>query len=303
MAATITNSLKVLDFVTVINTGQVESVGGTKRKNWEAVQGDTFMLVAHCQHLLGTTPTDFPLDTPGTPQAVRCRITDARKDSPTEYSFQDAYNGGDFATYENLAEGKFTMLISLNTAAIDGAFTGDAESISAYLELSFTNADGLPQTLLQLPGTIYAELDDGAVGTPPPSSPTYSTAAEVLVITDAKQDAVESIDVDMTATGQTVIHTCPNGSVFIPETLKIVTTAITTAGAAAVFKVGTGTTDDLYLTGITTISNGLYAVHLLDISGNDAIAATETIELGITGASGAVSHTAAACVAGQEIKI
>jgi len=144
----------------------------------EAVHGDDLLLA--CQFTEALTSTLTALDLTGA-LALRATIKTARASDATLLAFQDAYNEGAdaaFTAFEDLSQGYVTWIISLSAAAIATAI-GTSDRVSAWLEISCLTAANRPQTLIQLPLTILQQLDDGAPGTPPPTSPTYLTATEV----------------------------------------------------------------------------------------------------------------------------
>jgi hypothetical protein len=140
------------------------------------VNGDTVLLCLHFVEALTSTLTAVNL-TGAT--ALRAMVKAARLESSAVLTFQDSYNTGLYPACEVLASGYVTWAVSFNAAAIDSAI-GSLESLAAWLELSWLGTDAYPQTLAQIPITIYQQLDDGAPGTPPPTTPTYLTAAEVV---------------------------------------------------------------------------------------------------------------------------
>ncbi len=139
------------------------------------VNGDTVLFACRFTESLVSTPA--ALDLTGA-LALRCTVKSARTSAATLWTFQDAYNGGHYPAGEVLASGYVTWLVSFSSAAITSAL-GTGESASGYLELTYLDASNYPQTLVQIPITIYQQEDDGAPGSPPPTSPTYLTAVEV----------------------------------------------------------------------------------------------------------------------------
>jgi hypothetical protein len=57
-------------------------------------------------------------------------------------------------------------------------FLGGEDAILGWLEIAWIDPNGLPQTLVQLPVQFIEQIDENLGGTPPPSSPTFLTAAE-----------------------------------------------------------------------------------------------------------------------------
>jgi len=165
------------------------------------VNGDSVLFVAHFQEVLGAT-TVSDLDLTGA-LALRLTVQSARAEGADDWTFQDSYNQGDYAAYEVLSEGKVTWLTSFNAAAITSAL-GTDEYVDGYLEIAMLDPSNYPQTLIQIPIRIYAQLDDGAAGSPPPTTPTYLTATEVAAGYFDHTDSA-SEDYDDTDDGQVLV--------------------------------------------------------------------------------------------------
>lgn len=159
-------------------TGLVTDLSGGNIPELSVVNGDTVLFVVEFVEQFGVTePAVIDLTQPdGAPMALRCTVKNARTASATLLTFQDVFNDGNFVSYEDLTIGRVTWLVDFNQANID-AELGGTSSTSVYIEFSMLTAAGIPQTLAQIPLLIFEQLDDGAVGTPPPSEPTYMTAA------------------------------------------------------------------------------------------------------------------------------
>lgn len=158
-------------------------------KDWSAsaaavkfVYGDTFLLAAKIEDFLYTTnayaPKDFTLDG-GNPQALRVVIRKEMNSTSYEYSFQASYNQGYLAGFGDLTTGQVEWLVALSDSQIKTDIDAAGGVLSCYLEISYTDGDGVPSTIAQVPITIVDQVDDGAAGTPPPSSPTYLTGTEI----------------------------------------------------------------------------------------------------------------------------
>jgi hypothetical protein len=149
---------------------------GSPFSGLSVVNGDTALI---CARFTESVAGVVPLDLSGA-LALRVTVKSARTSSATLWTFQDAYNGGNYPAGEILASGYVTWLVSFSDAAIDTAI-GTGESAAGYLELSYLDAGNNPQTLTQIPLTIYQQEDTGAEGTPPPTRPTYLTASEIAL--------------------------------------------------------------------------------------------------------------------------
>jgi hypothetical protein len=166
---------------------------GSPLSSVQVVNGDTILFAFHFQRTNYSTGAleDLNLSAGGAPLALRftCRAT--RSPSAATLTFQDTYNQGDLAAFEDLAKGQITFRVSFNDADID-TLLATADSADTWLEVTYLSAGSLPQTLYQRRLTIVQQLDDGAVGTPPPTSPTYLTAAEIAL-------AYQPLDAELTA--------------------------------------------------------------------------------------------------------
>jgi hypothetical protein len=153
---------------------------GSPLSSVQVVNGDTILFAFHFQRANYSTGAleDLNLSAGGAPLALRftCRAT--RSPSAATLTFQDTYNQGDLAAFEDLAKGQITFRVSFNDADID-TLLASADSAETWLEVTYLSAGSLPQTLYQRRLTIVQQLDNGAVGTPPPTSPTYLTATEI----------------------------------------------------------------------------------------------------------------------------
>jgi hypothetical protein len=166
---------------------------GSPLSSVQVVNGDTILFAFHFQRTNYSTGAleDLNLSAGGAPLALRftCRAT--RSPSAATLTFQDTYNQGDLAAFEDLAKGQITFRVSFNDADID-TLLATADSADTWLEITYLSAGSLPQTLYQRRLTIVQQLDNGAVGTPPPTSPTYLTAAEIAL-------AYQPLDAELTA--------------------------------------------------------------------------------------------------------
>lgn len=164
-----------------INTtrGTVTDLAGSPYSDIGVVNGDAVLFVVEFTEQLTVDETPLNLSESGAPLALRCTVDDGRQENATLLTFQDSYNQGHFTEYEVLSAGRVTWLVSFNTAALT-AEIGTLDRTSVFLEFTLLDADNLPQTLAQIPILVFAQVDNGAVGTPPPSEPAYMTAATAL---------------------------------------------------------------------------------------------------------------------------
>lgn len=148
------------------------------------VHGDVILLAAaftesipeSISGAIAETAVDFTEG--GAPLGLRFTCDDSRAEAATLLTFQDAYNSGIWAE-ENLQSGRVSWLVDFGAAAVTSAL-GSEESISVWGEFALLTAANYPQTLVQFRITVLAQIDNGAVGSPPPSSPTNQTAADAL---------------------------------------------------------------------------------------------------------------------------
>jgi len=112
--------------------------------------------------------------------ALRAVLSSSLDTPQTIYSFQDVYNSGIVPGNEDLASGLVTWNLFVDPANVDPALPDGVESTEAWLELVWIDPNGFPQTFVQLPVVITQQIDESLAGTPPPSEPTYMTAATAL---------------------------------------------------------------------------------------------------------------------------
>ena len=167
-----------------INRSTVKDWGASKAVT-KFVYGDTIHLASKIEDFDYLTnayiPKDFTLDG-GNPQALRVLIRKELDSSSTLYSFQDSYNNGELAGFGDLTVGQVEWSIALSDAQIKTDLDAAGGTLTAYLEISYLDGNAIPSTIVQVPITIVDQVDDGAAGTPPPSSPVYLTAVEIAAI-------------------------------------------------------------------------------------------------------------------------
>jgi hypothetical protein len=162
-------------------TGEITGWDGLPYDAISIVNGDTVAVCAWLNELL-TGDTLTPVDLTGA-LALRATLRQTRDPTADMLGFQDDYNQGTFPAGEDLSEGLVTWQLSLDSSEVDDALEdAGTDNITAFLELTWLDPDNVPQTLAQIPLTIYQQLDDGAEGTPTPESPTYLTATEILAL-------------------------------------------------------------------------------------------------------------------------
>jgi hypothetical protein len=149
---------------------------GQAYREIRSVNGDTVLIAAQFnqQDLNGV---EIPVDLSGV-LALRSIVGLDRQEGTTVLAFQDSYNTGQVPSNEDLVNGRVTWLLSLSDPQIIVELDTN-EFIDVILEFTILTADNLPQTLGQIAYRIYAQVDNGAVGTPPPYTPDYYTALEI----------------------------------------------------------------------------------------------------------------------------
>lgn len=178
--------MKKLFLTANITTGAVRLAGGLglPAEGLRVMHGDVALL---CVSFVETIPaaaggtgaeTAVDFTAGGAPQALRFTADAARTEAATLQTFQDDYNAGLWGS-ESLANGRVSWLVDFGASPITATLS-TSESASIWGEFSLLTAAGYPQTLAQLKIAVYAQIDNGAVGSPPPSSPTYQTAADAL---------------------------------------------------------------------------------------------------------------------------
>jgi hypothetical protein len=160
--------------------GTSKDFSGGRIRSVVVVNGDTVLFAFRFQRIDSTTGdlVNMDLTAGGNPQAIRFTCREDRDPSDALLTFQDVYNQGDLPTFEDLTKGQVTFRVSFNDPDID-ALLATVDTVGVWIECTILSFGGIPQTLLQKQITINQEIDDGAAGTPPPTSPTYLTANEV----------------------------------------------------------------------------------------------------------------------------
>jgi hypothetical protein len=185
---------------------------------------------------------------------------------------------------------------SINHSALDNTLADSTNDyVDGWLEFSWLDASANPQTLAQMKIRVHRRIDDGAVGTPVPTSPSYYTASEIL---DLSMIHVQVESIDATAIAQTTVYTVPAN-----KKLRVIsgddeTTAITTAGTAPTVQWGTTASPALFASPFLSDSNAVNEVNENEFGNEDMLPAATVIEYGITVASTAAAHTQTAILKG-----
>jgi hypothetical protein len=180
------DNLRQISMVVDTDRFTAKDFAGNTVSSIQVVNGDTVLFAFHFQRLsTAGVLQDLNLSAGGAPLALRFTCRQDRDPDDALLTFQDTYNAGDLASFENLALGQVTWKVSFNDADID-TLLASTDSVDVWIEATYLSAGGIPQTLFQKRLTIVQQLDDGAAGTPPPTSPTYSTAAEIAASYVAK---------------------------------------------------------------------------------------------------------------------
>lgn len=176
--------MRKLGFIVETTGGLVTDLAGSPVELPQIAFGDVIAVIGHFREALGATITDMDLSGA---TALRCHVKKDRLTADTDtLTFQDSYNGGNVPAWENLATGKVCWLVNFGATALSTEL-GTAESVDLWLEFSYLDGTGtIPQTLAQIQIRLVPQIDTGAAGTPPPSTPTYLTGAEVAAAYVAK---------------------------------------------------------------------------------------------------------------------
>lgn len=152
--------------------------------------GTVVLFVFEFVHKIGGTESPFAIDAAGTPLALRVSINESRVTNSAQLTYQTTYNGGYIASYENLAAGKFTSLVTIDPATCN-SFLGTKDEAPAHLTVTLTDADGLIQRLYEAPIIIKAVGADLPAPPPVPAA-SYLTAAEIAAqyYTETETDAL-----------------------------------------------------------------------------------------------------------------
>ena len=138
--------------ITDTSDAPVDSVSVTNRTS--------VLFIVHCfEQLSGAAATNFDFTGAGAITEIRCTINNTRTEDGTFYLTSTAINAGHYPSYEDLSEGKFTMLIDFSAAAINTALGSD-DIIAAYMEFSWKDNNDVAQILMSLPMGIKAKLQE-----------------------------------------------------------------------------------------------------------------------------------------------
>ena len=273
--------MKILQFKIDTTRGEVTDLAGQIYREISVVNGDVVLIAAQFTGIGLDGASEEDVDFSGA-LALRATIGRRRQTGTDILAFQDVFNDGDIPAFENLATGRITWLLFLNPATIN-EFIGANESLEVFLEFTVLNVDDTPQTLAQIGMVIFSQIDDGAVGVPPPAA-SYITSATALLtfarlidylvpetvsggpttLTSIKGLKVVLVD---TSGGDETIN-LPESSVSDPEFSPI----IFNLGVNKVFVVpdATGTADTINdILGIQTIVSQYGALRLFNDPTND----------------------------------
>lgn len=117
--------------------------------------------------------------------AMRLTVRSGPDKTDTLYVFHSTYASAAGGYSPDLANGYAVMAVPITDAvgtplatALAAATTTPDTYVEPWLELTSIEG-GIPETLGRFQLKILEEIDDGAAGTPSPTSPTYYTAAEI----------------------------------------------------------------------------------------------------------------------------
>ena len=122
--------------------------------------------------------------------ALRATLVKERKTGAEVYVQQVVFNSGIYPDNEDLSQGRVTWLLPIISASLV-TFLGTDEFVDIFIEFTWLDAAGNAQTLGNMPFRVTPEGDTGAIGTPPPSDPTYITSAIALTTFVKQTDYLE----------------------------------------------------------------------------------------------------------------
>lgn len=111
--------------------------------------------------------------------ALRCTLYKELVTGTEVYVQQVLFNEGVFPENEDLATGKVTWRLPIVSATLE-AFLGTDSFVDIFIEFTWVDECGANQTLGQMPFRVKVEGDTGAIGSPPPSLPTYMDSVTAL---------------------------------------------------------------------------------------------------------------------------
>jgi hypothetical protein len=110
------------------------------------------------------------------------------------------------------------------------------------------------------------------------------------------------VPVDFTSSVETNIFTVPVDSIFLIDSMEVLTTEITSPGVAPIVRLGNTLDNQAYYGPTQVTSNGVGARHIIE-NPQDGVAAGTTVTCGITEPSGAATHSGYVKVTGELIKL
>ena len=152
--------------------------------------GTVVLFVFEFIHKIGGTESPFAINAAGVPLALRVSINESRITNSAQLTYQTTYNAGYIASFEDLAAGKFTSLVTIDPTTCN-SFLGTKDEAPAHLTVTLTDADGLVQRLYEAPIIIKAVGADLPAPPPVPAA-SYLTAAEIAAqyYTETETDAL-----------------------------------------------------------------------------------------------------------------
>lgn len=113
--------------------------------------------------------------------------------------------------------------------------------------------------------------------------------------------SIRSAIVNLKTVAETTIFTVPTGYMFLIDTVEVVTTSVTSAGAAPTIQFGNTGDSDAYYGPTQVTSNAVGARHISE-NPQDGAAAGTVITMGVTVASTATAHSGVGIVTGYLLK-
>lgn len=176
------------------------------------VHKDTVLFLFKC-YVNTDGSTDVLRDLSGI-SSMRLTIRGGPDKTDDLYVFHSTYNTAAGGFTPDLANGFAVMAVPIVDAsgtplatALAAATTTPDTYVEPWLEITMLEG-GIPETVCRFQLKILEEIDDGAAGTPSPTSPTYYTAAEVdaLLVDYLKSTAATELTIATGAITPTTQH-------------------------------------------------------------------------------------------------